>query len=65
MSKLLDALKARFRSPQEVAQALGLDEALLDETNEKPAIIAHDERPVWRDYRWDSPRVAGDNQGEE
>jgi len=70
--RLIDALRKRFATPDEALEALGLDTATIamdaelnEMTTEKPVVIAHDEQPIWRDHRWDSPNVTGDNQGEE
>ena len=69
--RLIDALRKRFATPDEALEALGLDTATIamdeepnETTTEKPPIIVHDERPLYRDYRWDGPVVTGDNKGE-
>jgi hypothetical protein len=62
MTKLLDALKQRFRTPQEAVKALGLDEALLEEIKDDPApVIAHDDAllPPWASPRF-TPAMAMD-----
>src|SRR5216683_756062 len=46
-TKLLAALKKRFRTPAEAIAALGLDASLLDEDDPtRPVIIAHDSADV-------------------